>query len=215
MNLKDNINRTVIGDLWYILKINKSKRRWRKKNEHNSTELCTLVDHSLVSVGNYTYGLLNVVTFSNENHLIIGNYCSIAENVTFLLDVEHHLNHISTFPFKVKVLKNEMNEAFGKGNIVIEDDVWIGFGVTIMSGVHIGQGAVIAAGSIVTKDVPPYAIVGGVPATLIRYRFESDLINSLSTVDFGSLDKIMIEKHIDDLYSELICDKQLDWLNRH
>ena len=81
-----------------------------------------------------------------------------------------------------------------------------------MSGVHIGQGAVVAAGAVVTKDVPPYAIVGGVPAKVIKYRFEPEMIEELLKVDYSKLTKKDIEKHIDDLYTELKDPSQLDWM---
>ena len=71
----------------------------------------------------------------------------------------------------MKTIKIQSTEAFGKGDIIVEDDVWIGYGAVIMSGVTIKQGAVIAAGSVVVKDVPAYSIVGGAPAKIIKYRF--------------------------------------------
>ena len=99
-----------------------------------------------------------------------------------------------------------------KGAIIVDDDVWIGYGATIMSGVHIGQGAVVAAGAVVTKDVPPYAIVGGVPAKVIKYRIEPEMIEELLKIDYGKLTKEDIAKHIDDLYTELNDPSQLDWM---
>ena len=123
------------------------------------------------------------------------------------------MQNISTFPFKVSFSLEEY-EATSKGNIVIDDDVWIGYGATILSGVHIGQGAVIAAGAVVTKDVPPYAIVGGVPAKVIKYRFPQEMIEALLKIDYSKLDKNMISAHIDELYQELTDLQQLDWLPR-
>lgn len=76
-------------------------------------------------------------------------------------------------------LQKVKHEATSKGDIVVKDDVWIGYGSIILSGVHIGQGAVIAAGSVVSHDVPPYAIVGGVPARLIKYRFSEEMTKKL------------------------------------
>ena len=104
-----------------------------------------------------------------------------------MLDVQHYMNHISTYPFKVKVLNSCSIEAYGKGDIIIDDDVWIGYGSIIMPGVHIGKGAVIASGSIVTKSVPPYTIVGGVPAAYIRNRFDKEIIQTLLKFDFQNL----------------------------
>lgn len=79
---------------------------------------------------------------------------------------------------------------------MIKDDVWIGAQATIMSGVTIGQGAVIGAKALVTKDVPPYAIVGGVPAKVIKYRFEKEIIDELLKIDFSKFDYKVIKEHI-------------------
>ena len=102
--------------------------------------------------------------------------------------------------------------SLSKGDIKVDDDVWIGYGATILSGVHIGQGVVVAAGSVVTRDVPPYAIVGGVPANVIKYRFSSDLIEELLMIDYSKLTKEEIKKHITDLYRPLIDKKQIAWM---
>ena len=165
----------------------------------------------LINVGKNTYGPINALMFNRDSKLIIGNFCSIAPRVSFIVSADHYMNHISSFPFKVKVL-GETYEGISKGDIIVDDDVWIGYGATIMSGVHIGQGAVVAAGAVVTKDVPPYAIVGGVPAKVIKYRFELDMIEELLKIDYGKLTKEDIAKHIDDLYTELKDPSQLDWM---
>lgn len=201
----------VINFLKYKIYEYKNKKSWRKRNENNETRLMSMCNQELLKVGNYTYGDLNISCSNNYNKLSIGSYCSIAGDVIFLLSSEHLVNGISTFPFKAKVLKYG-KEGISKGDIIIDDDVWIGYGATIMSGVHIGQGAVIAAGAVVTKDVPPYAIVGGIPAKIIKYRFSLDIINELLKVDYSKLTNYMVKEHIDDLYSELIDVKQLEWL---
>lgn len=143
--------------------------------------------------------------------MTIGSYCSISSKVTFLLGGNHEGGNISTFPFRAKII-NEKSEAISKGPIIIDDDVWIGYGVTILSGVHIGQGAIIAAGAVVTKDVPPYAIAGGVPAKVLKYRFSHELIAKLLKVDYGKLTEAMVREHIDDLYSKLETKEQLKWM---
>ena len=148
--------------------------------------------------------------YNNFYKLKIGNYCSIATNVMFLLDADHYTNHVSSFPFKVKVL-GEKFEGVSKGNIIVDDDVWIGYGATILSGVHIGQGAIVAAGAVVSRDVPPYAIVGGVPAKVLKYRFAEDVIEYMLTLDYSKVDEHMIKEHIDDFYKG-ISDMKLNEL---
>lgn len=187
------------------------RKRWREKNRFNTTIAINLFDIDSVIIGKNTYGGIAVLNYNDFYKLTIGNFCSIATDVMFILDADHYTNHISTFPFKVKLL-GEKQEGVSKGDIIVDDDVWIGYGATIMSGVHIGQGAVIAAGAVVTKDVPPYAIVGGVPAKVIKYRFEPEMIEELLKIDYSKLTKEDIEKHIDDLYKDLKDPSQLDWI---
>lgn len=151
----------IFSDVMELLKSGYRKQKWQKIHPDSDTFPMNAFDFSKVSVGKGTYGELNIVNFGDTHSLILKNYISIAQNVTFILDAEHYWNHISTYPFKVKMLQMQKVEAFGKGDIIVDDDVWIGYGAIIMSGVHIGQGAVVAAGAVVTKDVPPYAIVGG------------------------------------------------------
>ncbi len=112
----------------------------------------------------------------------------------------------------VKLLQSVDFEAKTKGDIIVDDDVWIGYGATILSGVHIGQGAVVAAGAVVSKDVPPYAIVGGVPAKVIKYRFNQEMIHELLNVDYSKLTKKMVEEHVGDLYKPLTDAEQLNWM---
>ena len=188
-------------------------RNWRNTNKHNTTAPINKFPISSVSVGKETYGGIYFITLDDQHKLMVGSYCSIAPNVVFLLSADHYSNHISSFPFKVKII-GEAVEGVSKGDIIVDDDVWIGYGATIMSGVHIGQGAVVAAGAVVTKDVPPYAIVGGVPAKVIKYRFEPEMIEELLKIDYSKLTKEDIEKHIDDLYTELKDPSQLDWMPR-
>jgi len=112
---------------------------------------------------------------------------------------------------KVK-LGFEKCEARSKGIIKIDDDVWIGYGATIMSGVHIEQGAVVAAGAVVTKDVPPYAVVGGVPAQIIKYRFENKIIEKLLQIDFSKIDEKIVRQNINKLYISVDENIDLNWI---
>ncbi len=186
----------------YKIKRKLFNRKWRKQNKHNNTSARDIFDASCVQVGNNTYGEVGVLVFNDTNKLHIGNYCSIGPGVQFLLSAEHDFNHLSTFPFKAYIVSGE-KEGIGKGDILIDDDVWLGYGATILSGVHIGQGAVVAAGAVVSKDVPPYAIVGGVPAKVIRYRFEKSSIDFLLTLDYGALTENLVREHVDDLYTNI------------
>lgn len=211
---RDYFKYSFIGQWMIRVRLRLFQFKWIKKNKNNETIPMVLFNPDNVSVGKCTYGCLNIVSFGDDTKLSIGNYVSISEDVTFLLDVEHYTDKISTYPFKVKLLHNCTFEAFSKGDIVVEDDVWIGYGATIMSNVHIGQGAVVAAGAVVTKDVPPYAIVGGVPARVIRYRFETEIIDELLKVDYSKLDEIAIREHIDVLYTALNSRDQISWMPR-
>lgn len=184
---------------------------WRTRNKQNDTILGGSFDMSLVQIGKNTYGLIDVYACHREAKLYIGNYCSIAPDVKFLLSVDHPISYISTFPFKVQI-NREPTEAITKGDIIIDDDVWIGQRATILSGVHIGQGAIIAAGAVVTKDVPPYAMSGGVPAKIIKYRFTPEIIEKMLKIDYSKLDKQTIQNNIDKLYEPVTECTDLSWL---
>lgn len=202
---------SIFNSILYRYLLLKNRVLWRRKNKHNRTILHSLCPLNLISVGNYSYGRLKVSSMNHKSHLSIGSFCSIAGEVTFLLNAEHDISTISTYPFKVMVM-GQKAEASTKGDIIVGDDVWIAERATIMSGVHIGQGAVIAAGSVVTHNVPPYAVVGGVPAKVIKYRFSKQIIDALLKVDYSKLTKEMISSHIGILYSKLSDLEQLEWL---
>lgn len=192
----------------------KYRQQWRELNPHNATEAAGQFDFSHVTCGKYTYGDLHVTDVGGEggSRLQIGDFCSIAGNVLFLLNGDHAVNRISTFPFKVHCTGETTHEATSKGDIVVEDDVWIGQNATVMSGVRIGQGAVVASGAVVTKDVPPYAIVGGVPAKVLRYRFAPEICEKLLKVDYSKLDDTLIRDHIDELYCAVDENTDFSWL---
>ena len=122
----------------------------------------------------------------HREKLIIGKFCSIACGTKFLFNCANHtLKSLSTYTFPLfyeewELEKSNITTAWdNKGDIVIGNDVWIGYEAVIMTGVHIGDGAIIAARAVVTKDVPPYPIVGGTPAKEIRKRFDTEMIHQL------------------------------------
>lgn len=178
------------------------KKEWRKQNSSNHTKIKNRFNVQNVKVGKGTYGELFIKDFGNHQwNLSIGNYCSIAQNVTFLVAGEHQYNTISTFPFKTYYTNLKEKEDFSKGEIKIKDDVWIGYNCIILSGVTIGQGAIIAAGSIVHKDIPPYAIYGG--GRVIKYRFSKEIIDKLLKINFSKMDEKFIFNNISSLYEEV------------
>lgn len=135
----------------------------------------------------------------HREKLIIGKFCSIACGTKFLFNCANHtLKSLSTYTFPLfyeewELERSNITTAWdNKGDIVIGNDVWIGYEAMIMAGVHIGDGAIIAARAVVTKDVPPYTIVGGTPAKEIRKRFDAEVIQQLLILKWWnwSTDKI-------------------------
>ncbi len=178
------------------------KFKWKKLNKHNKTIAKCLFPLGSVFVGKHTYGYLDIKFFGNPSERIsIGNFCSIANDVKFLLGGGHTYTHLSTYPFKRLIGRLDIIEATTKGPIIVCDDVWIGYGTIILSGVTIGQGVVIGAGSVVAKDIPPYAIYVG--TKVIKYRFKQEVIDRLIALNFGKLDEIVIKENMDLLYSEI------------
>ena len=192
--------------LTYYLKLYLFRKKYRRLNPHNRTSIMNFCDLSKVIVGKKTYGQIHITDFSiNDTKLYIGSYCSIAPNVRFLLGGEHQIKSISTYPFKVMCF-GEAREAGSKGDIVVKDDVWIGTNAIICSGVTIGQGAIVAAGAVVTKDVEPYAIVGGNPAKFIKWRFDESCRKRLCEIDIARLFDKFEEEDMPLVYENLTED---------
>lgn len=164
-------------------------------NYHRLCFLKNVVKNPNIIVGDYTYydDFESVDNFEKNvkyhfdfigDKLIIGKFCMIASNVKFIMNGANHLTHaLTTYPFAIfgHGWENAMEGKHypQKGNIRIGNDVWIGYNATIMAGVTIGDGAIIATNSTVIKDVEPYSIVGGNPAMEIKKRFPEDIINCL------------------------------------
>lgn len=141
----------------------------------------------------------------NHDRLIIGKYCSIACGARFLFNSANHtMRSLSTYPFPLFYDEWEhgmrVDKAWdNKGDIVIGNDVWIGYEAVIMAGVTIGDGAIIGTRAVVTKDVPPYTIVGGVPAKPIRKRFSEDVIERLLSLKWWDLSPETVSTIIKDI----------------
>jgi acetyltransferase-like isoleucine patch superfamily enzyme len=165
-------------------------------------------------IGDFTYGNPIILFENEESNLIIGKFCSIADNVTIFLGGNHRTDWITTYPFNA--LENIFPEASTikghpatKGDIIIGNDVWIGRDVVIMSGVSIGDGAVIAAGSVVSKNIGDYEIWGGNPSRMIKKRFTEAIIKELKNLKWWYWEIAIIKERI-----PFLCSDNLDFLNK-
>jgi len=149
----------------------------------------------MIEAGSFTYGQnnINVVTSAPNVKVKLGKYCSIASGVKVFLGGNHRVDWITTFPFghtskgEIDVSPVEGHPSTN-GDVIIGNDVWLGTECTIMSGVKIEDGAVIAAHSHVVKDVEPYTLVGGNPARPIKLRFEQRIVDALLELKWWDLD---------------------------
>jgi acetyltransferase-like isoleucine patch superfamily enzyme len=150
--------------------------------------------YSQYSIGDWTYGQPTIRAWDARTSLKIGKFCSIAAGVTILLGGEHRVDWVSTYPFNIlfDAAAGYRGHPHTKGDVRIGNDVWIGLESVILSGVTIADGAVIAARSVVTKDVPAYAIVAGNPARFVRFRFPEAIVAQLVQIAWWDwpIDKI-------------------------
>lgn len=134
--------------------------------------------------------------------LIIGKFCALAEGVRFIMNgANHKLSGFSTYPFSIfgngwEKVRPQPEELPYKGDTVVGNDVWIGYRALILPGVRIGDGAIVAAGSVVTRDVPPYTIVGGNPASPIRSRFPEKTVRALLDIAWWNWDADKITRNL-------------------
>jgi chloramphenicol O-acetyltransferase type B len=154
-----------------------------------------------ITVGRYSYGAPRFMTYTDRDRISIGSFCSIAEEVVIFGGGEHRIDWITTYPLRIALeLPGALQDGHPatKGETRIGNDVWIGYGAMILSGIVVGDGAVIGAASVVTKDVPPYGIVGGNPAKLIKHRFENSAIDELLRIRWWDwpLEKIKANVHV-------------------
>jgi len=179
-----------------------------------------------IEVGDYTYyddpdgpehfekNVLYHFDFIGDK-LIIGKFCAIAKDVTFIMNgANHQSTGFSTYPFFIfgngwEKSAPQPGDLPFKGNTEIGNDVWIGYNTTIMPGVKIGSGAIIASKSVVTNDVPAYAVVGGNPAKIIKQRFDDKTINALLSIAWWDWSSDKITAHLD-----AITQNNLDLLSK-
>ncbi len=188
--------------------------------------LKNFVKASNISIGDYTYfddrrhgpekfeeyNVLYNYDFSKVK-LVIGKFCAIAAETRFIMTGDHKLDAISTYPFPI--FGQGWESAFNvydlpvKGDIIVGHDVWFGYDSLIMNGVTIGNGVIIAAGAVIVKDVPPYSIVAGNPAKVVKMRFEDITIDRLQKIAWWDWTIEKINKHL-----KLICHLDVDQLER-
>lgn len=170
--------------------------------------------------GTYFDRNVNIISWSDQYHIHLGKYNSIGRDCNFFLHANHRADWISTSsqlwgPVTPEIanLHMSMGHPTCKGDIVIENDVWIGANSTIMSGITIHNGAIIAAGSTVTKDVPPYAIVAGNPGKVVKYRFNRKQIEDLLEISWWDWDENKIKESAMTIWSkdiDFFIEKELN-----
>jgi len=159
-------------------------------------------------VGEYSYGTPQILEWGEGKTLRVGKFCSIGPETVIYLGGNHRSDWVTTFPFTAldPVAAGIRGHPQSRGDVVIGHDVWMGRGASILSGVKVGHGACIAAHAVVTKDVPPYSIVAGNPATIIRYRFTERQIKKLLEISWWNLPIAEIRALYPKLLSSSIDD---------
>ena len=197
------------------------KNIYPRTGDTQTIYLKNVVENPNITVGEYTiyndfvndpteFGRNNVLYHYPINHdkLIIGKFCSIACGAKFLFNSANHtLSSLSTYPFPLffeawDLEKRDVTDAWdNKGDIVVGNDVWIGYEAVILAGVTIGDGAIVGTRAVVTKDVPPYMIVGGIPAKPIRKRFSNETIHALLKMQWWNWPEEKIRQNISAIRS--------------
>lgn len=160
-----------------------------------------LIEQISISYGKHSYGAdVKVLAWNRKDTTIeTGAYCSFGTDIKFVIDGNHKIDAFSTYPFR-RVFPTFPHLAYGKEIPKIGNDVWIGNGATIYSGVDIGDGAIIAGQSVVTKSVPPHAVVSGNPARIVKYRFSDEIIQDLLRLKWWELPETTIGSEILPLF---------------
>ena len=198
-----------------------SKILYPRTGDVQTIYLKNAITDSSITVGDYTmyndfvndpagFEKNNVLYHYPINHdkLVIGKFCSIACGAKFLFNSANHtMDSLSTYPFSLffdewELEKTNVTEAWdNKGDIIVNNDVWIGYEAVILAGVTVGDGAIIGTRAVVTKDVPPYTVVGGVPAKPIRKRFNDETITELLKLKWWDWSEEKISQNIKAIQS--------------
>ena len=195
------------------------KKIYPRSGDRETVYLKNVVSDPSIQVGSYTmyndfvrdprqFEKNNVLYHYpvNGEKLVIGRFCSIACGAKFLFNSANHTQaSLSTYPFPIffeewGLRKENVAEAWDRrGDIFVGSDVWIGYEAVIMAGVTVGDGAVVGARALVTRDVPPYAVVGGVPARVIRRRFPEETVEKLLALQWWNWPEEKIKRHIREI----------------
>lgn len=195
------------------------KKIYPRSGDRETVYLKNVVSDPSIQVGSYTmyndfvrdprqFEKNNVLYHYpvNGEKLVIGRFCSIACGAKFLFNSANHTQaSLSTYPFPIffeewGLRKENVAEAWDRrGDIFVGSDVWIGYEAVIMAGVTVGDGAVVGARALVTRDVPPYAVVGGVPARVIRRRFPEETVKKLLALQWWNWPEEKIKRHIREI----------------
>lgn len=171
--------------------------------------LASMVERYKDEYGDHTYGRPTIMR-SGRTRLRMGKYCSIAPGVTILLGGNHRVDWVTTYPFSAVPGWPEAAGIRGhpktNGDVVIGHDVWLSRGCCILSGVTVGHGAVIGAEALVTRNVEPYAIIGGNPGRVIKKRFSEEIIAKLLEIAWWDWPEERIRRGLPHLLSERIED---------
>lgn len=213
-----------------LKRLKQKLNRFREKLKKNSTKRCLKLKikqahpleraklifeerYPLCTMGYGSYGMPEVFNAHERLcKLTIGKFCSIADGVKIILGGRHIINWATTSPLwildtNIKLTQDPPNH---NNSVIIENDVWIATNALILSPVILGNGCVVAAGSVVTKDIPPYAIVAGNPAKIIRYRFSGEIIERLLMTPWWQLPNDEVTT-----IAPLLCSDRIDELLSH
>ena len=196
--------------------------KFPNKNVPSVCFIKNVITRPNIEIGDYTYyddtngadKFEEHVTHHYEflgDKLIIGKFCQIASGIKIIMNgANHRMNSVTTYPFNImgngwEKVTPKLEDLPFKGDTIIGNDVWIGQNVTILPGVHIGDGAIIGANSVVTKDIPAYHIAGGNPCKIIRKRFDEELINYLEEIKWWDWEDEKIFKNL-----EILCSSDLE-----